>query len=105
MVEAISVVIRYIDIQARPLERGPLRAPVQGDGLVCLVFNQYLSVQEVSSLELWTFHKIKFLDENRMDICVVCAMGGCSRVFFPNPLLKNKTSLHKDRVVAITAKM
>ena len=24
-------------IQARPLERGPLRAPTQGDGLVCLV--------------------------------------------------------------------
>jgi hypothetical protein len=37
MVEALSVVIRYIDIQARPLERGPLRAPVQGDGLVCLM--------------------------------------------------------------------
>ena len=39
-------------IQARPLERGPLRAPIQGDGLVCLVFNEYLSVQEISSLEL-----------------------------------------------------
>jgi hypothetical protein len=31
---------------------GPLRAPVLGDGLVSLVFNQNLSVQEVSSLEL-----------------------------------------------------
>ena len=39
-------------IQARPLGRGPLRAPIQGDGLVCLVFNEYLSVPEVSSLEL-----------------------------------------------------
>jgi len=48
----LTLHIFQIYIQARPLERGPLRAPIQGDGLVCLVFNEYLSVQEVSSLEL-----------------------------------------------------
>jgi len=36
------------------------------------------------------------LDENRMPICVVCLMGGCPRVFFPNPLPKNKTHVHKE---------
>ena len=39
-------------IQARPLERGPLRAPIQEDGLVRLIFNEYLAIEEVSSLEL-----------------------------------------------------
>jgi len=32
-----NAVIRYIGIQARPLGWGPLRAPIQGDGLVCLL--------------------------------------------------------------------
>src|ERR1700685_1089176 len=92
-----NAVIRYIHIQARPLGRGPLRTPVQGDGLVCLVFNEYLSVQEVSSLELWIFHKIKFVDENRMEICVVCLMGGCPRVFFQTRFLKTKPMFIRRR--------
>ena len=48
-VHPITAVMRYIDIQARPLGWGPFRAPVLGDGVVCTRYNRGYKVYRHTS--------------------------------------------------------